>query len=224
MRKAIARAMTQAWTAPHAHAVVEVDMSAVLATRVKLQEEFERRSGVNLSPTAFIARAAIEAIIHVPEVNATWNGDAMTIHHQINFGYAVSIDDGLLVPVIRSADHLSIAELMQALRSAVDRARARKLTMEDLTGGTFTLNNTGPLGTTLVMPIVPPGQSAIVTSEAIIKRVVVAENDAPVVRPMMNLVLGFDHRLVDGAAAAKFLGLMRRWLEQVNDSTEVFHV
>jgi 2-oxoisovalerate dehydrogenase E2 component (dihydrolipoyl transacylase) len=224
MRRAIARAMTQAWTAPHAHAVVEVDMTAVLAARDRLQPEFESRTGLKLSPAGFVARAAVEALVAVPKVNACWDGDAIIVHHTINLGYAVSIEDGLVVPVIRNAAQLSIAELTKALRSIVDRARTRKLTMDDLSGGTFTLNNTGPLGTVIVLPIVPPGQAAIVTSESIAKRVVVGDDDTPTVRSMMNVVIGFDHRIVDGATAARFLGHMKACLEGVSDQTSIFEV
>src|SRR5439155_61258 len=134
-------------------------------------------------------------------------------HKEINLGYAVALgEEGLVVPVIRDADGKSLAGLMRAIRDVVDRAKARRLTFDDFYGGTFTVNNTGPLGTIISSPIVPPGQAAIISSETIVKRLIVTDDDAIAIRQRMNLVIGFDHRVIDGATAARFLQTMRDWL------------
>ena len=223
MRRAIANNMAQAWMAPHAHAVMEVDMTNVMKYREIVRGEFQEREGFDLSPAAFVVKAAVEALRQVPLANASWTEDGIVIHHAINVGYAVALgDEGLVVPVIREADSRSLAGLMRAIRDIVDRAKAKKLTFDDFTGGTFTVNNTGPLGTIVSSPIVPPGQAAIVSSEAIRKRLVVTDDDAIAIRSMMNLVIGFDHRVIDGATAAKLLSTMRDWLQGVNSSVPVY--
>ena len=223
MRRAIAENMVRSWSAPHAHAVMEIDMTAVMRYREAVRGEFIAREGFDLSPAAFIMKAAVEALRAVPRVNASWTTEGIRVHRTVNLGYAVSLgDDGLVVPVIRSADGLSIAGLMRAIRDVVDRAKLRQLGFEDFSSGTFTVNNTGPLGTVISSPIVPPGQAAIVSAEAILKRLVVTGDDQIGIRQMMNLVIGFDHRVVDGSTAAKFLAAMRVWLEGVTAAVPVY--
>lgn len=223
MRRAIADNMAQAWTAPHAHAVMEVDMSALMKYREEVRHDFAAREGFDLSPAAFIVKAAVEALRTVPLINASWTDQGIVLHGAANVGYAVALgDEGLVVPVIRSADEKSIAGLMRAIRDVVDRAKARRLTFEDFSGGTFTVNNTGPLGTVVSSPIVPPGQAAIVSSESIVKRLVVMDDDSIAIRWRMNLVIGFDHRVVDGATAARALGVMRDWLQAVGPGVTVY--
>ncbi len=223
MRRAIADNMAQAWTAPHAHAVMEVDMSALMKYREEVRHDFVAREGFDLSPAAFIVKAAVEALRAVPLINASWTSEGIVLHGAANVGYAVALgDEGLVVPVIRSADEKSIAGLMRAIRDIVDRAKARKLTFEDFSGGTFTVNNTGPLGTIVSSPIVPPGHSAIVSSESITKRLVVMDDDSIAIRWRMNLVIGFDHRVVDGATAARALGIMRDRLQAVGPQMAVY--
>ena len=131
-------------------------------------------------------------------------------------------EDGLIVPVIKDADGKSLAGLMRSIRDVVDRAKARRLTLDDLSGGTFTLNNTGPLGTIVSSPIVPPGQAAILSSESIRKRLVVTEDDTIAIRQMMNIVIGFDHRVIDGSTAARFLMAVRDWLQDVGPAVPVY--
>src|SRR5438445_703008 len=168
MRRAIANNMVQAWTAPHAHAVMEVDMTDLMRYRDRVKAEFQEREGFDLSPAAFIAKAVVEALRTVPSANSSWTDQGLIRHRELNLGYAVALgDDGLIVPVIKDADGKSLAGLMRSIRDVVDRAKARRLTLDDLSGGTFTLNNTGPLGTIVSSPIVPPGQAAILSSEAI---------------------------------------------------------
>src|SRR5438067_8456539 len=223
MRRAIANNMVQAWSAPHAHAVMEVDMTDLMRYREKVRHEFQEREGFDLSPAAFIAKAVVEGLRAVPQVNSSWTDQGLMRHREINLVYAVALgEDGLIVPVIKDADGKSLAGLMRAIRDVVDRAKARRLTLDDLTGGTFTLNNTGPLGTIISSPIVPPGQAAILSSESIQKRLVVLEDDAIAIRQRMNIVIGFDHRAIDGSTAAAFLSAVREWLQRVGPSVTVY--
>jgi len=223
MRRAIANNMVQAWVAPHAHAVMEIDMTALMKYRDKVRGDFQAREGFDLSPAAFICKAAVEALRTVPLVNSSFTDQGVIAHKEINLGYAVALgDEGLVVPVIRDADGKSLAGLMRSIRDVVDRAKARRLTFDDFYGGTFTVNNTGPLGTIISSPIVPPGQAAIISSEAIVKRLIVTDDDAIAIRQRMNLVIGFDHRVVDGATAARFLQTMRDWLQTVGPTVPVY--
>ncbi len=223
MRRAIANNMVQAWSAPHAHAVMEIDMTALMKHREKVRGDFQAREGFDLSPAAFICKAAVEALRTVPLVNSSFTDQGVIAHKEINLGYAVALgDEGLVVPVIRDADGKSLAGLMRAIRDVVDRAKARRLTFDDFYGGTFTVNNTGPLGTIISSPIVPPGQAAIISSETIVKRLIVTDDDAIAIRLRMNLVIGFDHRVIDGATAARFLQTMRDWLQTVGPTVPVY--
>src|SRR5207245_8548964 len=141
MRRAIANNMVQAWSAPHAHAVMEVDMTALQKYRETVREDFMRREGFDLSPAAFIAKAVVEGLRTVPTVNAGWTDQGLVKDKEINLGYAVALgEDGLIVPVVKDADGKSLAGLMRSIRDVVDRAKARRLTLDDLSGGTFTLN------------------------------------------------------------------------------------
>ena len=223
MRRAIANNMMQAWSAPHAHAVMPVDMTELMRYRERVRHDFSAREGFDLSPAAFIAKAVIEAIRAVPTVNASWTDQGLVLHREINLGYAVALgEDGLIVPVVKDADGRSLAGLMRSIRDLVDRAKARRLTLDDLTGGTFTLNNTGPLGTIVSSPIVPPGQAAIMSSESIRKALTVTDDDSIAIRQIMNIVIGFDHRVIDGSTAARFLAAVRDWLQDVGPSVTVY--
>ena len=223
MRRAIANNMVQAWSAPHAHAVMPVDVTELMKYREQVRHDFAAREGFDLSPAAFIAKAVIEALRSVPQANASWTDQGLVLHREINLGYAVALgDDGLIVPVIKDADGRSLAGLMRSIRDVVDRAKAKRLTLDDLTGGTFTLNNTGPLGTIVSSPIVPPGQAAIMSSESIRKQLTVTDDDSIAIRQIMNIVIGFDHRVIDGSTAARFLTAVRDWLQDVGPSVTVY--
>ena len=222
MRRAIATNMVQAWSAPHAHAVMEVDMTNLMRFRETVKGDFQKREGFDLSPAAFIVKAAVEALSQMQAVNSSWTDQGVVLRKSINIGYAVALgEDGLVVPVIKNADEKSITGLMRAIRDVVDRAKAKKLTLDDFQGGTFTVNNTGPLGTFVSSPIVPPGQAAIISSESIRKRVVVMDDDSIAIRQMMNLVIGFDHRAIDGSTAARFLATIRDWLQGINEAVPI---
>src|SRR3990170_4399997 len=223
MRRAIADNMARAWTAPHAHAVMEIDMTGLMKYRDQVKRDFAAREGFELSPAAFILKATVEALRTVPLVNASWTEQGIVVHGAVNLGYAVALgEEGLVVPVIKNADSLSLAGLMRAIRDVVDRAKTKKLTFDDFSGGTFTVNNTGPLGTVVSSPIVPPGQGAIISSETIAKRVVVLDDDSIAIRQRMNLVIGFDHRVIDGATAARFLQSVRDWLQAVGPAVPIY--
>jgi 2-oxoisovalerate dehydrogenase E2 component (dihydrolipoyl transacylase) len=200
-----------------------VDMTELMKHRETVRHDFSAREGFDLSPAAFIAKAVIEAVRAVPQVNASWTDQGLILHKEINLGYAVALgEEGLIVPVIKDADGRSLAGLMRAIRDVVDRAKARRLTLDDLSGGTFTLNNTGPLGTIVSSPIVPPGQAAILSSESIRKTLTVTDDDTIAIRQVMNIVIGFDHRVIDGSTAARFLSAVRDWLQNVGPSVTVY--
>ena len=218
MRKAIASAMvTSKTTIPHAAAMMEIDWTNVAKFRAKVKDEFKAREGFELTYLPFAMKAVILALRNNPLVNATWTEKGVTKLKNIGLGVAISLEDeGLVVPVIKNAEDLSITGLAKAVRDLATRARSKKLTLADFEGGTFTVNNGGTLGTYLSYPIVNPGQAAIMTTEAIGKRVVVLEDDAIAIRTMGNVVLSFDHRIMDGATAARFLRDVKSWIQNVD--------
>jgi pyruvate dehydrogenase complex dihydrolipoamide acetyltransferase long form len=218
MRKAIANAMvTSKTTIPHAAAMVEVDWTNVARFRDGVKAEFKAREGFELTYLPFAIKAVCLALRRNQLVNAAWTDKGVLKLKAINIGVAIALgDEGLVVPVIKNADELSITGLARAVRDLATRARAKKLTIPDFEGGTFTVNNGGTLGTYLSYPIVNPPQAAIMTTEAIGKRVVVTEDDAIAIRMMGFLVMSFDHRVMDGATAARFLGDVKAWLQSVD--------
>jgi 2-oxoisovalerate dehydrogenase E2 component (dihydrolipoyl transacylase) len=223
MRRAIAEHMVRSrQTAPHAWSMIEVDMTRLARWRGQIKEEFRQREGVGLTLLPFVLKATIEAIKENPVVNATWAGDRILIHRRVHVGIAVALEDGLIVPVIRDADGRSIAGLARAAAELGERARAGRLTPNDVSGGTFTLNNTGALGLILSQPIINQPQAAILTMEAVVKRPVVLEEDAIAVRHMMNMALSFDHRVMDGATVGRFLNAVKRRLEAMGSDTMLY--
>ena len=217
MRRQIAEHMSRSRrTAAHVTTVAEVDMSRVAAGRRQLKEPFAAR-GVPLTYLAFVARATVTALQQHPVLNASIDGDDLVHHDDVNLGIAVALDDGLIVPVIRQAQRLSLEGLAAAIADVAERARSKRLAPEDVQGGTFTITNPGQFGTVLATPIVNQPQVAILDIEAIVKRPVVVESeggDSIAIRPMVNLCLSFDHRALDGADAARFLGAVKARLEQ----------
>jgi pyruvate/2-oxoglutarate dehydrogenase complex dihydrolipoamide acyltransferase (E2) component len=215
MRRAIAAHMERSVaTAPHGWMSVEIDMSAVSRARAAMRGAVEAAEGFGLTFLPFFAEAVIGALHAVPAANATWAGDELTPHHDVNLGVAVAIEGGLVVPVIPGADGLNMLGLARAIHARVERARAGRLSPGDMGGGTCTVNNTGAVGSVLSRPIINQPQVAIVTMEAIVRRpVVVGDEDAIAVRPLMNACLSYDERAVDAAQAAAFLAALRRRLE-----------
>jgi 2-oxoisovalerate dehydrogenase E2 component (dihydrolipoyl transacylase) len=223
MRRAIAEHMTRSvLTSPHAWTMVEVDMTRVARARAGAREEFRRRHGVDLTFLPFVAKAVIAALRRHPSLNATWTDEGVLLRNDVNLGLAVALEDGLVVPVIKGADRLSMAGLALAAQDLTDRARAGKLRIDDVEGGTFTLNNAGALGTVMSQAIINQLQAAILVMDAIVKRPVVVDDDAIAVRSMMNLCISFDHRVNDGLPAARFLRSIKETLEAVDDSTELW--
>jgi len=225
MRKAIAGQMTRSLGVPVAYITIEVDMSAVVRRRESAKRDYQAREGRSLSYVAFVTKACVEALRRHPDLNAHWTDEGHWRRKAVNVGVAVAVDDGLVVPVIRNADTLSLHGLNLAINELADRARTNRLRMEDISGGTFTVDNTGWTGSILTMPIINVPEVAIVTMEAIVKRPVVIEGpggDAIAVRSMMNMVLAIDHRATDGAQAGRFLADIKRWLESVDDQTPIW--
>ncbi len=213
IRRAIANRMSASKReAPHAWTMVEVDVSGLAALREREKEAFAEREGVKLTYLPFIVKATVESLKENPVLNSVWDGDRVILRKRINVGVAVDLEDALIVPVITDADELNILGLARKIEDLVRRARARNLGTEDVSGGTFTVNNPGSLGSVVSTPIINHPQAAILSAEAIVKRPVVID-DAIAVRSMMNLEVSFDHRVLDGGAALKFLNAVKHRLE-----------
>jgi 2-oxoisovalerate dehydrogenase E2 component (dihydrolipoyl transacylase) len=223
MRRAIATNMLKSkQTIPHAWTVAEVDMTSVVRFRQKVKDNFKQREGVDLTFVPIIIKSVVEGLKAVPILNASWSDEGVVLHKDINIGVAVSVDGGLIVPVLHQADRMSIAGLAKAIDDLATRARAGKLGIPDVQGATFTVNNPGTFGTILSYSIIAPPQAGILAMDAIVKRAVVVEGDAIAVRSMMNLCLSFDHRVLDGVSAARFLQGVRRWLEGFSEQVPLY--
>jgi 2-oxoglutarate dehydrogenase complex dihydrolipoamide succinyltransferase (E2) component len=216
MRTAIAKHMLESRrTSAHCTTIVEVDMSRVAARRAELKEAMRRR-GVPLTYLAFVARATVGALGEYPALNASVDGDDIVYHDDVNLGIAVALEDGLIVPVIPQAQRLSVEGLAGAIADVAERARAKRLEPDEVHGGTFTITNPGQFGAVLATPIINQPQVAILDLEAIVKRPVVVagpEGDSIAIRPMTYLCMSWDHRALDGAVAARFLGSVKERLE-----------
>lgn len=225
MRKGIAAQMTRALQVPHAYVHMEVDATNLVKARERAKRDYQAREGISLSYVPFVIKAAVEALRRYPAFNAHWTDKGILAKRRIHMGVAVAVDDGLLVPVVRDVDQLSISGLNRAIADVAARARAGKLKLDDYGGSTFTIDNTGWFGSNLTMPIINVPEVAILTMEAITKRAVVQETpdgDVIAIRPMMNMVLAIDHRANDGAQAAAFLRLVKTGLEAVGPDTPVY--
>ncbi len=213
IRKTIAERMVfSRSTIPFAWSMVEADLSELVKWRNREKDAFKAREGVNLTYVPVVIAAVCGAVREFPEVNSVWAGDHIIVRKHVNVGIAVDAPDGLVVPVARDADRYSLAGLAQTVNELADKARRRRLTMEDLSDGTITLNNTGALGSVSSVPIINPPQAAILTMEALVKRPWVVD-DALAIRSIMNLCLCFDHRVFDGGTASRFLQSVKRRLE-----------
>jgi 2-oxoglutarate dehydrogenase dihydrolipoamide succinyltransferase (E2 component) len=216
MRKSIAEHMVNSRrTAAHCTTIVEADLSAVTARRKELKEAMGRR-GVPLTYLAFVARATVDALQRYPILNARLDGDEIVYQDQVNLGIAVALEKGLIVPVIRQAERLSLEGLAAGIADVAERARGGKLEPDDVHGGTFTITNPGQFGAVLATPIINQPQVGILDLEAIVKRpVVISEDgsDAIAIRPMTYLCMSWDHRALDGAVAARFLAQIKDTLE-----------
>ena len=225
MRKGIAAQMTRALQVPHAYVQMEVDVSNLVRFRDRNKRDYQAREGVSLSFVPFVVKASAEALKRNPTFNAHWTDQGLLAKRRINIGIAVAVDDGLIVPVIRDVDSLSIHGLNRAIADVSERTRAGHLRVDDFGGGTFTVDNTGWLGTNMVMPIINVPEVGIVTMDRITKRPVVVETsdgDVIAIRQVMNMVLGVDHRANDGAGGAALLRDIKRWLESVGPDTPIY--
>lgn len=208
----------RAWNA------VEVDWTDVVKARAAAKETFKKREGFNLTYMPFLARALCETLLEMPEVNATYDesNKANLVKHYVNLGIAVALEGGgLIVPVVKDADEKNLVGLARSISDIAGRARAKKVTPDDLQGGSFTITNPGPFGSVVSVPIIPRGQTAILGFEAITKRVVVTADDAIAVRSMGFLTMSWDHRAIDGAEAARFLASLRERIETTDFSADL---
>ena len=213
LRARIAARMVEA---QHAAAMLttfnEVDLTKVMSLRKRYKESFEKEHGVRLGFMSFFAKAAVEALKKYPAVNASVEDNDIIYHDYFDIGIAVSSDRGLMVPVLRNVDHLSFAQIESDIAALGKKARDGTMSMEDLTGGTFTITNGGVFGSMLSTPILNPPQSAILGMHAIQQRPMVVDGEI-VVRPMMYLALTYDHRIIDGKEAVQFLVNLKNSLE-----------
>jgi len=224
MRRAIAKHMTRFLDVPTAYITFEVDMTPVVKARTAVNADYKAREGMSLSYVAYMTKACVEALRRHHDINAHWTEEGHWRRQDINVGIAVAVADGLVVPVIKNADNLSLHGLNAAINDLAKRARNKKLKPEDLQGGTFTVDNTGWTGSILTLPIINVPEVAIITMEKIVKRPAVLEDhgDAIAVRSMMNMCIAIDHRATDGAQAGEFLTDVQGWLESVDETTPIW--
>jgi pyruvate/2-oxoglutarate dehydrogenase complex dihydrolipoamide acyltransferase (E2) component len=214
VRRQIAEHMVRSVsTSPHAWSLREVDVARLVEYRETHREDFQARHGFPLSYVPFFIQIVCDALLHNPYLNSTWTDEGIVLKHYVNMGIAVALPDTLIVPVIKDADQKGFDDLAHALNDLATRARAKSMRPEDVQGGTFTLNNTGALGSVAGQSIINQPQAAILSTEAIKKRAVVVD-DSVVIRPMMNLTMSFDHRIIDGLAASRFLNEVQRGIEE----------
>ena len=218
-RRAIARHMSEAHaTIPLAWMAIEADVSGLVELRRRARAAFEETHGVRLTYLPFFVRAIARTLREHPALNASYSEDGVLRHSRLDMGIAVATDSGLLVPVLRAAGSKSLAQLAGELLDLGERARARTLTHEELTGATLTIDNTGAFGSLISQPIVPLGQVAIVTTEAIRRELRIVpgdDGDAFGPRSVMNLAISFDHRALDGAEAGAFMAALKTRLEAI---------
>jgi 2-oxoisovalerate dehydrogenase E2 component (dihydrolipoyl transacylase) len=222
VRRLIAENMTRSKsTIPHAWQTQEADMSGVAANRNANKAAFQKQEGFSLTYLPYVIAAAVSALREHPEVNSTFNETELIVHRDINLGVSVGLEDTLVVPVVKRADGLSIAGLARAVNDVATRARSKQLKADDLAGGTFTVNNSGTFGTLFSYSVINPGQAGILTMEAIVNRPVAVDGMIGI-KPMMYLCFSFDHRVLDGLQAARFLVSCRKWLESVTVESPVY--
>jgi 2-oxoglutarate dehydrogenase E2 component (dihydrolipoamide succinyltransferase) len=225
MRRGIAEHMRRSLdTSAHVTSAIEVDMSKVVAIREKLKKEFQASYGVNPTYLAFVARAAVETLREFPWVNGELRGDQIVTRNYVNLGFAVELADGkgLIVPVLKNAETLNLLGIAKGVTDIAQRARDKKLLPDEVQGGTFTITNPGGYGTFHGTPVISQPQAAILGTYAVVKRPWVVQDDLGqdviAIRPIMNLTLTYDHRLIDGALAGRFLRAMREKLENWGES------
>ena len=227
-RKIIAERMVESkHTAPHAWSMVQIDVTNVWKWRAREKDRFERETGYKLTLLPFFIRAVVESLAAFPLMNARFvpatagGPPSIYVNDEVNIGIAIGLPANLVVPVVRGADKLSIKGLAVKGGELIDRARKNKLGVDDLAGGTFTVNNNGANGSWASAPIINGGQAGIVTMETVLKTVVVRDDDSLAIRSMMNSCLSLDHRVVDGYVASGFLAELKRRLEAMGPQGEL---
>lgn len=215
MRKAIAKNMVLSkQTSPHVNSIDEIDMTNLVKAREKIKNEFKKREGINLTYTHFTLYAIVQALKEFPLVNASIEGDNIVVKKDINLGCAVAVPgNGLVVPVIKNAGDLNLTGIAKQLDMLAAKARNKKLTMDDLSGGTYTFTNNGSFGTLIATPVILQPQLGIFCTGVIKKRVMVMDDDSIAVRQMMYGTHTYDHRLIDGELGSKFLASVKNHLE-----------
>lgn len=221
MRKAIARNMQASkLTSPHVNAIDEVDMTNLFKFRESFKKQFEKEEGFALTYTHFVLYALVQALKAFPQVNASIDGDNIVLKKDINLGCAVAVPgNGLVVPVIKGADNLNIRGIARALNTLVEKARAKKLTMDDLSGGTYTFTNNGSFGILAATPVILQPQVGIFCVGTMKKRPIVTKDDSIAIRQMMYATHTFDHRLIDGEQGSKFLRHVINTLETMDPAS-----
>ncbi|MBW4839335.1 MAG: 2-oxo acid dehydrogenase subunit E2 [Paenibacillaceae bacterium] len=222
IRNTIATRMRQSVSEiPHGWMMIEVDVTNLVQLRNKIKQEFMQKEGVNLTYLAFLLKAVVGAIKDYPIMNSVWAVDKIIVKRDINISLAVGTEDSVLTPVIKKADQKNIAGLAREIEELASKVRSGKLKLDDMQGGTFTVNNTGSFGSILTQPIINYPQAAILTFESIVKRPVVI-NDMIAVRSMANLCLSLDHRILDGVICGRFMQRVKENMESYNLETQVY--
>ena len=220
VRKEIAKRMVQSKTEiPHAWLMMEVDATNLVNLRNKHKVKFKEQEGYNLTFFSFFVKAVSEVLKDYPILNSSWDGDTITVHDDINLSIAVANEDKLFVPVIKNADERSLTGIAKSISTLADKARSNKLTGDDMSGGTFTVNNTGAFGSIQSMGIINQPQVAILQVESIVKKPVFI-GDMLAARHMVNLCLSIDHRVLDGLAAGQFLQAVKDKIENLDPDAD----
>ena len=226
MRRGIAEHMRRSLdTSAHVTSAIEVDMSRVVAIRKKLKQEYEKDYGVNPTYLSFVARATVETLRDYPWINGEIRGEQIVTRNYVNLGFAVELADGkgLIVPVLKHAEGLNLLGIARGVTDIAQRARDKKLLPDEVQGGTFTITNPGGYGTFHGTPVISQPQAAILGTYALVKRPWVVQDalgqDVIAIRPLMNITLTYDHRLVDGAYSGGFLRDLRARLEGWDDGS-----
>ncbi len=220
IRKTIAKNMVLSkTTSAHVNSIAEVDLTHLVKFRESVKEDFKRDEGFNLTYSHFIMYALIKALREFPTVNSSIEGDNVVLKKYINLGFAAATDDGLVVPVVKNADSLNMLGLARAVNDLAEKARAKKLTLDELSGGTFTFTNNGSFGVLIATPIILQPQVAIYCAGVIKKQLVVMKDDNIAVRSIMYGTHAYDHRLIDGAVGGAFLAAVHRNLEEMDPAS-----
>ena len=208
---------------PHGWMMVEVDVTNLVQYRNSIKNEFKKKEGFNLTPFAFFVKAVAQSLIEYPQMNSTWAGDRIILKKEVNLSIAVATEDALYVPVIKHADEKTIKGIAREISELAKKVRNETITAEEFKGGTFTVNNTGAIGSIQSMGIINYPQAAILQVESIVKRPVIMENNMMAVRDMVNLCLSLDHRILDGFICGKFMHRVKEILEKTSkENTPIY--